>query len=177
MSQFRKYNRPTVLDFVWSFFLKLNYWYFGHDLFFEFGSQIYRFRKNVNLGKNVYLKKNATVGCANPIARIVVGNNTTIGFNSIIIASKSISIGCDCMIAPNVLIVDSNHGMDTSKPFNLQNNISKEVDIGNNVWIGAGVVILPGVKIVDNSIIGAGSLVAKSIEEPGVYIGNPARKK
>ena len=52
------------------------------------------------------------------------------------IASKKISIGKNCMIAPNVHIVDSNHGTEQNKAYNEQDNIVAEVHIGDNVWIG-----------------------------------------
>ena len=80
------------------------------------------------------------------------------------------------MIAPNVYIVDSNHGMSFDKPFNQQDNVVAKIIIEDNVWIGAHAVILPGVRIVSGSIIGANATVVKSITEQGVYVGSPARK-
>ena len=86
-----------------------------------------------------------------------IGERTTIGYNTIIMASKSISIGSDCMIAPNVYIVDSNHGMLSDRLFNIQQNSTDSVKLGDNVWVGAGVIILPGVTICDGVIVGAGA--------------------
>ena len=59
----------------------------------------------------MFVKRNSVVGSAIKHAMVSIGERTTIGYNTIIMASKSISIGSDCMIAPNVYIVDSNHGM------------------------------------------------------------------
>lgn len=55
-------------------------------------------------------------------------------------------------------------------------HIGKPISIGNNVQIGAGAIILPGVSICCNAIVGAGCIVSKNITEPGVYVGVPARK-
>ena len=122
------------------------------------------------------MKRNATIGSANPHAKVFVGERTTIGFNSIIMASKCISIGSDCMIAPNVYIVDSNHGTTSDQLFNTQNNKVESVKVGDNVWIGSGVIVLPGVTICDNVVVGAGSVVTRSLTEPGTYYGTPAKK-
>ena len=78
------------------------------------------------------------------------------------------------MIAPNVYIVDSNHGMLNDRLFNIQQNSTDSVKLGDNVWVGAGVIILPGVTIGDGVIVGAGSVVTRSLE-PGTYYGNPAK--
>jgi len=175
VSQFRKNNRPTFIDFLWNI---VGYIKYGCDrsVFFEYGSSLYRFWKNIDISKGVYFKRNSIVGCATHNSKLSIGENTTIGFSTIIISSGEIKIGSNCMIAPNVYIVDSNHGMSLDRPFNQQDNIVAEIVIEDNVWIGAHAVILPGVRIVSGSIIGANATVLKSITEQGVYVGSPARK-
>ena len=93
------------------------------------------------------------------------------------IASKKISIGKNCMIAPNVHIVDSNHGTKLGIAYNEQDNIVSEVHIGDNVWIGSGVIVLMGVSIGRNSIIGAGSVVTKSFPENSLIMGSQQSSK
>ena len=154
MNQFRANNRPTLLDWFWTTLSSLKYRK-GSSVFFEFGSYLYRHHKNVSVDRSVYFKRNSIVGCANEEAHISVGENTTIGFNSVIVSSSKIEIGRDCMIAPNVYMVDSNHGMSMDLPFNQQENFVAPISIEDNVWIGAQSVILPGVKIVAGSIVGA----------------------
>jgi galactoside O-acetyltransferase len=78
------------------------------------------------------------------------------------------------MIGPNVVIATASHPIDPElrqrvTQFNL------DVHIGKNVWIGAGALILPGVSIGDNSVIGAGSVVNKDIPANVVAVGNPCR--
>ena len=176
MNQFRINNRPTILDWVWNFSSWIKFRK-HKSVFFELGAFLYRYPRNVTVGENVYFKRNSIVGCANKNSTVSIGKNTTIGFNSMIISSKSIDVGEDCMIAPNVYIVDSNHGMSLSEPFNKQENVVASIIIENNVWIGAHTVILPGIRIVSGSIVGANSTVTKSILEQGVYVGSPARKQ
>ena len=175
MNQFRKNNRPTFLDWFWAALSFLKYRK-HRSVFFEFGSYLYRYHKNVIVSSRVYFKRNSIVGCANQDACISIGENTTIGFNSVIISSSKIEIGSDCMIAPNVYMVDSNHGMSLELPFNEQENVVSAIVIEDNVWIGAHSVILPGITIVAGSIVGANSTVTSSILEQGVYVGSPARR-
>ena len=173
MSQFRKYNKPHIHDRIWNLYIHL----IGHlsynDTFFELGSNVYRFKKNVSFGRKIYIKKCATVGVANPKGELIIGDNVTIGSCSSIIASLSIEICKDVMIGPNVVIIDSNHSFGGNAPFNNQQNICKEVKIKNNVWVGANSIIAAGVSIVSGCVIGAGSVVTKSLDKPGVYFGNP----
>jgi galactoside O-acetyltransferase len=78
------------------------------------------------------------------------------------------------MFGPNVTVATANHPIDPElRERMLQYN--KEVHIGNNVWIGTGVIIVPGVTIGDNSVIGAGSIVTKDIPADVVAYGNPCR--
>ena len=76
------------------------------------------------------------------------------------------------MLGCNVIIATLNHDINLK----TRNNASpKPVKIGKNVWIGANCTILPGVTIGDNSVIGAGSVVAKSIPANSIAVGNPAK--
>ena len=107
-------------------------------------------------------------------AEISIGNNTYISANCLLRAAKKISIGHNCAISWNVTIVDSDfHEYLVDDIF--QNN-TKEVKIGNNVWIGNNVIILKGVTIGDYAIVGAGSVVTKDIAPYTAVAGNPAKK-
>ena len=87
-------------------------------------------------------------------------------------AQGGIYIGDKCLIGHNTVIATINHEID---PENRRDLIPRRVNIGKNVWIGAGSVILPGVSIGDNSIIGAGSIVNKDIPENSIAVGNPCK--
>ena len=78
------------------------------------------------------------------------------------------------MFGPNVTIATANHPIDPSLRADAM-QYNKSVHIGENVWVGAGTVIVPGVTIGKNSVIGAGSVVVKDIPENVVAVGNPCR--
>lgn len=174
-SQFRKLNRPTLYDLLWNGMSRIWYRRLFRGVFFEARSLLYRFHSQVDLGEEVYIKRNAIIGCATEFAEVKIGRRTTIGFNVIIIASESIVIGADCMIAPNVYIVDSNHGIKKNELFSSQENVAEKVYIDSNCWIGTGAIILAGVRVCSDVVIAAGSVVTTSIVEPGIYGGVPAR--
>lgn len=105
-----------------------------------------------------------------------LGNKVLIGYNCSFLITGSLDIGDNTMIASNVLITTENHGMDPSKgSYDKQPLVSRDIKIGNNVWIGEKAVILPGVTIGDNCIIGASSVVTKSVEANSIACGCPAK--
>lgn len=108
--------------------------------------------------------------------RIKIGYNVFINRNVYITARENITIGDNVLIGPSVII---NSGMhiykDKDKLIRNQGHDIKSIIIGNDVWIGANAVIMPGVVIGDGSIIGAGAIVTKSIPSYSVAVGIPAR--
>ena len=103
-----------------------------------------------------------------------LGNNVYANFNLTLVDDTDIYIGDAVMIGPNVTIATAGHPVDPE----LRRKVAQfniPVRIGNNVWIGAGAVILPGVTIGDDSVIGAGSIVTKDIPAGVVAVGNPCR--
>lgn len=161
------------------------------------------FRKKVHFGKNSYILKNPQIGGGNsiflgentrigPNARlqcfkqisgeklepcIKISDNVIIGRNVTISCCNSVIIMKNTMITGYVFIGDSNHGMDVESElrYEQQKMIKKEIIIGENVFIGEKAIILPGVKIGNNTIIGAGSVVTKSFGDNVMIAGNPAK--
>lgn len=121
-------------------------------------------------GSNVNIEKGAQFSVA-----VSLGDNSGIGVNALI--SSYVTIGNDVMMGPECMIFTSNHGMDRLDiPMWKQKHADpKPVVIGNDVWIGARVTILPGVHIGDGSVIGAGSVVTKDVEAYSIVAGNPAK--
>jgi len=139
--------------------------------------------KDVKFGSNVKIVKPCNLyGCT-------IGNNTFIGpFTEI---QKNASIGNNCkvqshsficelveigdysVIAHGVMFINDTYSI--GKPAEGNKNLWKKTKIGKNVSIGSNATILP-VTICDNVVIGAGSVVTKDINEPGIYAGNPAKK-
>lgn len=111
----------------------------------------------------------------NPSIRI--GNHCYIGYYFSILNASSVTLGNDVLIASHVLISSENHGVDPEleMPYMDQPLISKPVIIGDGCWIGEKVCVLPGVSIGKKCIIGAGSIVTKSIPDYSIAVGNPAK--
>jgi maltose O-acetyltransferase len=135
------------------------------------------FQYNINrinsIGNNNKFFKNIFLN--NP-ENIQIGDNNFIGNNVIISAFDKIVIGNNCAIAAECKIISGNHGYhDTEKIINNQPMVSKPIFIGSNVWMGYEVIVLPGVSIGNGVVIGAGSVVTKSIPDNAVAVGNPAR--
>ena len=116
-----------------------------------------------------------------PAKHIEIGNNVFVGRNVTISTSKSglspIRIGNDVMIAERCCIIGGNHEISrTDIPMNRQGEGKQgPINIGNDVWIGAGVIIVTGITIGDGCVIGAGSVVTKNIPSYSIVAGNPAR--
>lgn len=111
-------------------------------------------------------------------SRLVIGRRTSINeFNNIRAANGEIVIGDNCLIAQYVSIIAANHSTMKDIPIREQPaDLSRNtVHIGDDVWIGANAVILPGVRIGSGAIIAAGSVVTGDIEEYVIAAGVPAR--
>ena len=106
--------------------------------------------------------------------QISIGKRFFANFHLTILDEAKVTIGDDCFIGPNVSIYTACHSTDPTER-NTRNEWAEPVTIGNNVWIGGSVTILPGVTIGDNVTIGAGSVVTKDIPSATVAVGNPCR--
>ena len=115
---------------------------------------------------------------------IYIGNNTEINMNCTFLDDNKIVIGKNGLIAPNVQIYTAFHPTNAIErfgetkedgTFGFCKTQTKPVIIGDNVWIGGGVIILPGVTIGNNVVIGAGSVVTKDIPDNKIAYGNPCR--
>lgn len=89
---------------------------------------------------------------------------------------EKVEIGNDCLIAQHVFITTNKHGFDNVRtPIRIQREFQKSVTIGNDVWIGAKAIILPGVTIGKGAVIGAGAVVTKDVAPYTVVGGVPAK--
>lgn len=104
---------------------------------------------------------------------IFVGDNFFANFDCVFLDAAPIQIGSNCMIGPKTCIYAVGHPLDAESR-NKSIGIPQSVTIGDNVWIGGGVTILPGVSIGDNTVVAAASVVTKSFPANVVIAGNPA---
>lgn len=124
------------------------------------------------IGEGVYLEPPFHANWAGH--HVHIGKNVYANFNLTLVDDGEIYIGDYTMIGPNVTIATAGHPvLPELRQEAYQFNIP--VHIGKNVWIGAGVIILPGVTVGDNTVIGAGSVVTKDIPSDVVAVGNPCR--
>lgn len=105
---------------------------------------------------------------------IKVGKNFFCNYNCTILDVGKVTIGDNCLFAPNVAIYTAGHPIHPDSRNSLY-EYGIDVTIGNNVWIGGNVVVMPGVTIGDCCVIGAGSVVTKDIPAWSIAAGNPAR--
>jgi acetyltransferase-like isoleucine patch superfamily enzyme len=111
------------------------------------------------------------------INKISVGDNLGLGFNDFLQGGGGINFGNDVILGPDVKIWSVNHQIHTDKVYSESGYEYKEVQIGNNVWIGANAFVMPGAEIGDNCVISAGSIVGgKAYGDNSLIAGNPARK-
>jgi acetyltransferase-like isoleucine patch superfamily enzyme len=106
---------------------------------------------------------------------IFIGKNFFGNFNLTILDVDRVTIGDNVLIASNVQLVTVSHPLDV-KERNEWKLITAPIVIGDNVWLGAGVIVLPGVTIGENSVIGAGSVVTKDIPANTLAFGVPCRE-
>lgn len=111
------------------------------------------------IGNNCILQSQVRTG-----SDVIIGNNITIKFNSSL--TEGMIVNDNTFIGPSVIFLGSDH----------QRHSKLGTIVGKNCYIGAGVKIMPGVKIYDNVVIGANSFVNKNITIPGIYVGNPCKR-
>ncbi len=124
-----------------------------------------------SVGENVWIAK--TFNCDNG-KNIFISDNFTGNFNLTILDVKEVYIGNNVMIGPNTTITTVGHPL---TPKGRRQHLAKasEINIGDDVWLGANVTILPGVTIGNNVVIGAGAIVNKDIPDNSLAVGVPAR--
>lgn len=128
----------------------------GKNVFIEYGFHM-DYGESVFIGDRSYINTNCTI------------------VDGIKASNKKITIGNDCFIGPNVQLLAVFHDVDPSLRLEKHNFID-DIIISDNVWLGAGVIVLAGVSIGKNSVVGAGSVITKSIPPNCFYAGNPAVK-
>ena len=107
-------------------------------------------------------------------SNIRIGARVAINYHFTALDVAAITIGDDCLIGPNVQLLTPTHPVDP-RPRKDKLEAAKPITIGDNVWLGGGVIVCPGVTIGDNSVIGAGSVVTRDVPPNSVAVGNPAR--
>ncbi|NKQ23163.1 sugar O-acetyltransferase [Streptomyces galbus] len=107
-------------------------------------------------------------------SNIRIGARTFVNYNLTALDVADILIGADCQIGPNVQLLTPTHPLEPG-PRRDKLEAARPITIGDNVWLGGGAIVLPGVTIGHDSVVGAGSVVTKDVPPNVVAVGNPAR--
>ncbi len=131
-------------------------------------------RGRLELGRFVWIGDGTKIRCHEGL--IEIGSKTVMGQECTISAYQHVRIGEQCVIADRAMFIDFDHGVvEVERPIRLQGIYKRDVEVGNNVWIGYGACILRGVRVGDNAIVGTNSVVTKDVPANAVVGGVPAR--
>jgi maltose O-acetyltransferase len=103
-----------------------------------------------------------------------VGARTFVNFGLVALDVAVITLGDDVQIGPNVQLLTPTHPVEP-EPRRAKWEAAQPITIGDNVWLGGGVIVLPGVSIGENTVVGAGAVVTRDLPANVVAVGNPAR--
>lgn len=147
----------------------------GDDVTVNHHTQLYAENSSITVGNKTYINQQALIFALN--GKVSVGENTYINHHSELIAKKSkISIGNNVLIGMYSIITTTSH--DTSPkaiPIRKQEETYKDVTIEDDVWLGARVIVLQGVRIGKGAVVAAGAVVTKDVEPNTVVGGVPAK--
>lgn len=137
-------------------------------------------RDGIVLGDRVTVARGASLLASGVIREpgigITIGSDTSIGLANVLWGQGGLTIGRDCLFGPHVVLVSEQHVFDdSSTPVRLQGHKRDSISIGDDVWLGAGVKVMPGVSIGQGAVVGANSVVTTSIPDHSVAVGIPAK--
>ena len=171
----RLYTRYTLRHAVRRWWLLRNIGSKGVDVYVDADVQLLRHPERTFLGDKVVLKEGVKICPTHPEATILIGDWTTIGYNVCIFSKSKILIGKNCLIAPFCYFVDSDHGTELGSLIREQSMATAPITVGDDVWLGTGVIVMKGVTIGSGAIVAAGSNVTKDIPPNTVFAGSPAK--
>lgn len=174
-SQLRKHLKYSLSNKWRAFLQRRRIGFLGKKVWIDKRVEFMRYPKNISIHNEVVVKEGSRICACNETSKISIGERTTVGYHTFIFASSGIEIGNDCLIAPFVYIVDSNHSILKNKNINQQSNISEKIVIEDDVWLGSNVTVLKGVRIGKGAVIAAGSLVNKDVEPYSINAGSPSK--
>jgi acetyltransferase-like isoleucine patch superfamily enzyme len=133
--------------------------------------------RDVAIERDVGLDDGVVLLCSGEFRRekILIRSGTYINRYTMVDAHQHVEIGRNCMIGPHCYITDGDHGMKADALISRQPMQVAPVVIEDEVWLGAGVIILKGVRIGRGAVVGAGSVVNRNIDPLVIAVGTPAR--
>lgn len=126
-------------------------------------------------GQRVQIEHDAYLKTVDDAARITLGEHAFIGFGTELDIALELHVGRHALIAPGCFITDHTHGRRAGSLIDEQGIDARAVVIGNDAWLGAHAVVLPGVRIGEGAIVGAGAVVTRDVPVGAIVAGVPAR--
>ena len=143
--------------------------FIGPDVTFEIGREA-----KVTLGRWSWIGNGCKIRSHE--GEVLIGAKTVLGQECTISSFQHVSIGRECILADRVMLIDFDHGAaEVERPIRDQGIYKRDVNVGNNCWLGYGACILRGVTVGDNSIVGTNSVVTKTMPDNAVLGGTPAK--
>lgn len=129
----------------------------------------------LTIGDNTFIGESVYIKCYG--GNIKIGENVSINSKSFLNGAGGLVIGDNTRIGTQTIIIASNHNFKNPNQLIKDQGVTRKgIYIGQDIWFGARVTVLDNINIVDRVVVGAGAVISKSINESGVYVGIPAKK-
>lgn len=179
MKEIVKLILRTVYSYFYNGFAIFRMKHYGHGIFIGRGLEV-EYPRGISIADRTRLGRNCRLACypdENGVYGRIVIQPCWLGNNISILSSNEVLIKSGALLASNISMVSYNHGMNPEAgcPYGGQPLEGSPIIIGKKTWIGEGCIISSGVEIGDWSIVGAGSVVTKSIPPYSIAVGNPAK--
>jgi acetyltransferase-like isoleucine patch superfamily enzyme len=162
-------------NFITILIYRLNGINIGENSNISILSKLVRRGGEISIGKNVTIHNHVLIDAQG--GWIIIEDNVSINTQSVLYGGGGLKIGCNTMLAVGVRIIAQNHNFSSKKEIiKKQGSNYKGISIGDDVWLGANVIVLDGIIINNGSICGAGSIITKNTDEYSVNVGNPSKK-
>lgn len=131
--------------------------------------------RRVRIGSRATLEADVWLKVVSDSARLEIGDFSFLGRGTELDVSHSVIVGSHVLIGPGVFLTDHNHNIFRGRRVDEQGCREAPVVLEDDVWLGAKVVVLPGVTIAEGAVVGAGAVVTKSLPAYSIAVGVPAR--
>lgn len=175
MDQFRAHLRMTPVKRLRLLVNAMRLGACGDRVHFGPGVRLLRYPANVSIADDAVIQNGVELCPCNAEASISIGRGTVLGAYTFVYASEKITIGDDCLIAPFVYLVDSDHQIAAGRLIREQPMATAPIRIGNDVWIGTGAKILKGVTVGEGAVVAAGAVVNQDVPPGHIVGGVPSR--
>lgn len=175
MDQFRAHLRMTPVKRLRLLVNAMRLGACGDRVHFGPGVRLLRYPGNVSIADDAVIQTGVELCPCNAKASISIGRGTVLGAYTFVYASEKITIGDDCLIAPFVYLVDSDHQIAAGRRIREQPMATAPIRLGNDVWIGTGAKILRGVTVGEGAVVAAGAVVNQDVPPGHIVGGVPAR--